>query len=424
MAVHPRVLEHHPRMLTCNIISCLFVRRIIHNNSDNYYRWTHAGLKWLNDHFIFPFCIGSHTSAWAQANDCGINAKFKAEYGRAKKDWRILHPFSLFDRQAYNKCLYKCMMKIQTDQAAELSAWEAKVLKYKELGIEGLPPGKPGNCVTRMWAKTGWCPLRKDSELWEQVLSTVGERNKPLTAEAPQVCRTGRSTKDDVVIYKFKTLDDRDITIRKIVLDGFNGHFLQAARELEEEKDKVKAKGRKRNRSLPSTYFGSALTVGGQLTKVKDYEEEQATRAAEKKKKKISRSKVARVKAATTLVHLAEAKEILRQCDNDKEACSKALFVRHLKALLIDLGADKKLMSGVNKSGLLSSFWTMAPDGLAAWEEPEQVRYHTLCALSSHVLCMQLNLVFTCMFLFHECSWMMAKVILLQQVVAPPLKPL
>ena len=90
-------------------------------------RWTHRGLKWLNDHYIYPFCIASKTSAWAQSNDCGINANFKAEYGRAKKDWRITHPLSLFDREAYNKCLFKCIIKMQTDQAAELSAWNAKV---------------------------------------------------------------------------------------------------------------------------------------------------------------------------------------------------------------------------------------------------------------------------------------------------------
>ena len=36
-------------------------------------------------------------------------------------------------------------------------------------------------------------------------------------------------------------------------------------------------------------------------------------------------------------------------------------------------------MSGVNKSGMLSNFWTMTPDGLglAAWENTDQVRYHT-----------------------------------------------
>ena len=82
------------------------------------------------------------------------------------------------------------MLKIQADQAAELSAWKAKVDKYRQLGIEGAPPGKPGNCVTRMWAKTGWAPLKKDSELWEQVLRTIGQRNQKLTNEVPQVCHT------------------------------------------------------------------------------------------------------------------------------------------------------------------------------------------------------------------------------------------
>ena len=62
-----------------------------------------------------------------------------------------------------------------------------KVVKYNELGIEGVPPGKPGNCVTRMWAKTGWAPLKKDSELWDQVLRTIGQRNQQFENEVPQV---------------------------------------------------------------------------------------------------------------------------------------------------------------------------------------------------------------------------------------------
>ena len=67
-------------------------------------RWTHTGLKTLIDAVCLclcccaffcllfmclcvvyagylPFFIGSHTSAWAQPNDCGLNAKYKSHYG-------------------------------------------------------------------------------------------------------------------------------------------------------------------------------------------------------------------------------------------------------------------------------------------------------------------------------------------------------
>ena len=84
---------------------------------------------------------------------------------------------------------------------------------------------------------------------------------------------------------------------------------------------------------------------------LKEYEEEQENKRQEPhtdntkqiNKKKILRSKVTRVKVTTTLVNLVEVKEILRQRDNNKEACSKVSLVWHLKTLLIDLGVDKNL---------------------------------------------------------------------------------
>ena len=76
-------------------------------------RWTHAGLKHLNDNCIYPFCIASHTSAWAQSNDCGVNAKDKKYYGKEKKLWRISHPFQTFTRKVFNDCQRLSMAKMQ-----------------------------------------------------------------------------------------------------------------------------------------------------------------------------------------------------------------------------------------------------------------------------------------------------------------------
>ena len=75
-------------------------------------------------------------------------------------------------------------------------------------------------------------------------------------------------------MYTFKALDKRDVTIRKIVFDGFHRHFLKAAHELEEEKQKAKVNGGRRRSSVPSTVKGAALTVGGMLSNVKKYTEE------------------------------------------------------------------------------------------------------------------------------------------------------
>ena len=45
------------------------------------------------------------------------------------------------------------------------------------------------------------------------------------------------------IVYTFKTLDKRDITLHKVAFDGFHRHFMKVAYELQEEKKKTKAKG-------------------------------------------------------------------------------------------------------------------------------------------------------------------------------------
>ena len=76
-------------------------------------RWTHAGLMHLNDNCIYPFCIASHTSAWAQANDCGINAKDKSYFGVQKRRWCTEHPFFPFSRKQWNECKRQSLAKLQ-----------------------------------------------------------------------------------------------------------------------------------------------------------------------------------------------------------------------------------------------------------------------------------------------------------------------
>ncbi len=76
-------------------------------------RWTHAGLQHLNDNCIYPFCIASHTSAWCQPNDCGINSIYKKEYGKAKKRWRLQHPFMPFTRSSWNKVQLEALNVLQ-----------------------------------------------------------------------------------------------------------------------------------------------------------------------------------------------------------------------------------------------------------------------------------------------------------------------
>ena len=86
----------------------------------------------------------------------------------------------------------QCTVNVITSQAAELATWKAKVAQMAALGETQLPRGKPGNGITRAWAKTGWCPLLKNSKNWEKVLSTIGQCEEAVDGERPIKCRTGR----------------------------------------------------------------------------------------------------------------------------------------------------------------------------------------------------------------------------------------
>lgn len=125
-------------------------------------RWTYHGLLFLIKAGFFPFCIASHTSAWDQPNDNGPNAMFKALMGKIIHEWRVAHPFSVFDRTVYNKCLAKAILRMQIKLAADLASWTAKKTAWIAAGAAcgdfPIPPlvGKPGNVVTRAWERTGW----------------------------------------------------------------------------------------------------------------------------------------------------------------------------------------------------------------------------------------------------------------------------
>lgn len=66
----------------------------------------------LIDGGIYPYFIGSHTSAWAQPNDNGYNALFHSLYGAAVQLWRTNHPFMPFDRVASNWCIAEAVRQV------------------------------------------------------------------------------------------------------------------------------------------------------------------------------------------------------------------------------------------------------------------------------------------------------------------------
>ena len=105
-------------------------------------RWSYKGLNTLIEAGIFPFFIGSHTSAWHQPNDCGINALWKAEYGKAVQLWRSCHPFMTFDRVAFNWCANRAILECNLKLAADLASWQSKLAVLKASGIVNVTPAK------------------------------------------------------------------------------------------------------------------------------------------------------------------------------------------------------------------------------------------------------------------------------------------
>ncbi len=69
------------------------------------------GLMTLIDGGVFPYFIGSHTSAWHQPNDNGLN---KAEYDKAVQLWRGNHPLMVFDLIAFNWCCARAIQEVRT----------------------------------------------------------------------------------------------------------------------------------------------------------------------------------------------------------------------------------------------------------------------------------------------------------------------
>lgn len=90
----------------------------------------------------------------------------------------ILFPFMIV-LHLFNQCATEAIAACEIQLAAELAAWKAKMTAWKSAGsVEELKPtGKKGNIVTRMYERTGWWPLQRDSESWNK-------------ASAPCVTRT------------------------------------------------------------------------------------------------------------------------------------------------------------------------------------------------------------------------------------------
>ena len=186
----------------------------------------------------------------------------------------------------------------------------------------------------------------------------MGKRNVIKEGEKPQVCRRGKNADPNTVYLSFKTSGPKNVVIRKVVYDSFNNNFFMMGQRAAEAWKAKPAKGTRRS-SVPNTVFGKALTVGAKLDAIKQYELEQAEKAAAKVQRADERLVNAQKKALQREKELQAAKSILLRYQNDRDVCSKKLLVSHLRALLIcGCGVPQKQLTNKKKQDLLDIYWT------------------------------------------------------------------
>ena len=313
-------------------------------------RWTYQGLKTLMDAGIFPFFIASHTSAWAQPNDVGLNICYKSRYSKAVKRWLLANPYDTFDRVSFNQCCAEAIAEARIDLAAELARYKAKQAAWIKCGSpEALKPkGKPGNVITRMYLRTGWWPLQKNSVLWQQSIDTLGVLCKP----------TKHKLTDKQL--SLAELGDKSIKIRKLVLDGFQKHFLDKAHAAVEA---VKARNKKKrnNISIINTVLGEGLTAEEDIAILKEVEKKKKQEAKDKQARAVEREGKKKVRLAQMKVTLHDARCILFETRNNKYRACKLLKNKHYVALLHAMGKGK-LARSLKKEGLTRLYWAKHKD--------------------------------------------------------------
>ena len=140
--------------------------------------------------------------------------------------------------------------------AGDLAAWKAKCRLLEEASVDkdvvALPKGKPGNVVTRMYERTGWWPIKKNSANWQKAISQF------------EVNATPRFTPKDS--HPLTKELGAEVKIRQVVLDAFRGKYLKQAEDM---KKAYAEKSKRRMSRIPCTVYGKGFTKGDDLALVK-----------------------------------------------------------------------------------------------------------------------------------------------------------
>jgi hypothetical protein len=120
-------------------------------------RWNTQALKYLFDNNVFVFFFASHTSIWAQPNDCGLNKRVHSSIEQACKKYRR---GGRTTSQGYFNEIFCMGWRFFRDAEAK------DLLECFE------------NNATRAYERTGVYPLNPFSEAWTDAIDGLGVANE------------------------------------------------------------------------------------------------------------------------------------------------------------------------------------------------------------------------------------------------------
>ena len=116
-------------------------------------RWNTQALRYLHDNNVFVFFFASHTSIWAQPNDCGLNERVH---------WAIEQACKKF-RRSGKKTTYEYFNEIFAE------GWRIFLKTEADDLLETFT-----NNATRAYWKTGVFPLNPFAEAWKDAIDSLG----------------------------------------------------------------------------------------------------------------------------------------------------------------------------------------------------------------------------------------------------------
>ena len=315
-------------------------------------RWTYQGLQYLQSKNVYPFCLASHTTAWGQPNDCGVNSSLKSAYAKVVKYWRLRNIGMTMVVEDFNELIVK--------------AYEIfKAVNKKKKG--GL------TLIERAYKRTGFSPVDRNCENWLKAIDQFGAIANALQGKKVSTGSTGtrevrsvsRGYDEHAKVIVYPVRDSRSIVLRQIVKDHSIGFLNSLA-----ERTKKKKEGKKRRTTGVNSYYGLDIGVAGQLAAIKAMSDEREKKKKDEEEKKKKRKEEAKKKAEER-VHAEAEKKKKKEAKRKRKAAVEAadlreaqqrrtkklrLHKKHHVALLRDLSVDVDVSQTSSK---IASIYTL-----------------------------------------------------------------